>query len=135
MSVMQATSKVFLWTKRQLHESQNIDSGNARGSEFCFCTERQLCESEHVDTGNTSDKQILLRDQPTVTRIQEYRFRKYKQRVSFPFGLNDSCTNQTILTLEMHATDDIYFWTERQLHDRKEFDAGSASVRRLLLLD
>ena len=108
---IQATSEFYFWTNRQLHESKNIDSGN------------------------TSDKRILLWDQPTVTRIQEYRFRKYKQRVSFPFGLNDSCTNQTILTLEMHATDDIYFWTERQLHDRKGFDAGSASVRRLLLLD
>ena len=92
-------------------------------------------ESEHVDTGSTSDKQILLWDQPTVTRIQEYGFRKYKQRMSFAFGLNDSCTNQNILTPEMQAKDEIYFWTKRQLHDRKEFDAGSASVRRLLLLD
>ena len=92
-------------------------------------------ESEHVDTGSTSDKQILLWDQPTVTRIQEYGFRKYKQLMSFAFGLNDSYTNQNMLTPEMQATDDIYFWTERQLHESEHIDTGNASERRHLLLD
>ena len=35
-------------------------------------TNRQLHESKNIDSGNTSDKRILLWDQPTVTRIKEY---------------------------------------------------------------
>ena len=128
-------------------------------SEFYFWTNRQLHESKHIDSGSTSNKRFLLLDRPTVTRIKEHRFRKLKRQLSFTFVLNDSCTNQNILTPEIQAASNFYFWTnrqlhelrnidsevqatgefcfwtERQLHESEDIDTGNAGVRRLLLSD